>query len=121
MRLVTIVSLFTMAEILVPAVAAHAGGPSPSVRVAVRTWAEAVEPLGPRLIRTAGSSRQADFSIRAGGICDAAAVRIYANRVPLASRANASPDQDGHLGHYAPGMATPVSSRSWGAIKLLYQ
>lgn len=26
-----------------------------------------------------------------------------------------------HLGHYAPGMATPVSSRSWGAIKLLYQ
>jgi len=27
----------------------------------------------------------------------------------------------GHLGHYAPGMATPVTSRSWGAIKLLYQ
>lgn len=26
-----------------------------------------------------------------------------------------------HLGHHAPGMATPVSSRSWGAIKLLYQ
>lgn len=27
----------------------------------------------------------------------------------------------GHLGHHAPGMATPVTSRSWGAIKLLYQ
>lgn len=27
----------------------------------------------------------------------------------------------GHLGHHAPGMATPVESRSWGTLKLLYR
>ena len=26
-----------------------------------------------------------------------------------------------HLGHHAPGMATPVASRSWGTLKLLYR
>jgi len=28
---------------------------------------------------------------------------------------------DMHLGHHAPGMATPVASRSWGTLKLLYR
>jgi hypothetical protein len=26
-----------------------------------------------------------------------------------------------HLGHHAPGMATPVASRTWGTLKLLYR
>jgi hypothetical protein len=26
-----------------------------------------------------------------------------------------------HLGHHAPGMVTPVASRSWGTLKLLYR
>lgn len=114
------------------------------------------------LVMTANGFGQADFTIRAGGTCPAGGLTVYANSVPLASRAVASPDQDGnfgvgvsdvalaesklgsadptadfdgdgvvtsadldilrgHLGHYAPGMATPVATRSWGTVKLLYR
>ena len=104
-----------------------------------------------------------DFTIRAGGTCPAATVKVYTSAgFTIAYRALASPDQNGdfgvgtedfalaaskvgttdptadfdgdgavtsadldilrgHLGHHAPGMATPVVSRTWGTVKLLYR
>jgi hypothetical protein len=120
------------------------------------------DPTIRHLFRLADGYGQVEFTIRAGGTCPAGGVNVYASGMRLASRAVASPDQDGnfgvgvddvalaesklgtgdptadfdgdgtvtsadldilsaHLGHHAPGMATPVAPRSWGTVKLLYR
>jgi len=114
------------------------------------------------LMTTLDGLGRAMLRIRAGGACPTGTVGLFVAGRLLATRALASPDQDGnfavgaddvalaqsklgsadptadfdgdgtvtpadldilsgHLGHHAPGMATPVASRTWGTLKLLYR
>ena len=63
------------------------------------------------------------YSIVMHGISDIRAAHDRLGRATLRIRAGSSCPGSlrSHLGHYAPGRATPVASPSWGAIKLLYQ